>query len=281
MPTEVGVGNGMFERINYLWRIFATGLSFVSFGVGGVILWLLVFPLLTIAVRDPVRRSRCARSIIQHSFAVHVGLMHRLGVLTYEVTGIEKLQRSGLLVLANHPTLIDVVFLVSLIPNADCVVKSKLARNPFTRGPIRATGYICNDNGAGLVDDCIASVRSGKNLIIFPEGTRTSRSGPSHLQRGAANIAVRGVRDITPVIIRCDPPTLSKGEKWYHIPSRRFHVAIEVQDDLPVAPFISGTSEAIASRRLTEYLTAFFAGECASASFGTRNQGPDHHDHVA
>lgn len=261
MPIAVGVGSGMFERINHAWRVFGTGLSFLSFGLGGMLLWLLVFPLLTLFVRDPVRRSRYARRIIHTSFAGFIGLMHRLGVLTYEVRGLERLQRDGLLVLANHPTLIDVVFLVSLIPNADCVVKSRLARNPFTRGPIRATGYICNDNGAGLVDDCIASVRSGKNLIIFPEGTRTPRSGPGRLQRGAANIAVRGVLDITPVIIRCTPPTLSKGEKWYRIPSRRFHVAIEVQDDLPVASFLSGTSEAIASRRLTEFLTAYFAGE--------------------
>ena len=251
----------MLERLNHAWRVFATGLSFLSFGVGGVILWLLVFPVLALVVREPVRRSRLARAIIQRSFAGHIGLMHRLGVLTYEVHGLERLQRNGLLVLANHPTLIDVVFLVSLIENADCVVKSRLARNPFTRGPIRATGYICNDNGAGLVEDCIASVRSGKNLIIFPEGTRTPRTGPARLQRGAANIAVRGGLSVTPIRIRCSPPTLSKGEKWYLVPSRRFHVSIEVGDDLPMASFIDGTTEAIASRRLTEYLTTYFAGE--------------------
>jgi 1-acyl-sn-glycerol-3-phosphate acyltransferase len=258
MPIVAGVGGGMFERINYVWRVFATGLSFVSFGLGGVLFWLLVFPILGLVVRDPARRSRYARTMIHYSFAGHIGLMHRLGVLTYEVRGIERLQRDGLLVLASHPTLIDVVFLVSLIPNADCVVKSRLAKNPFTRGPIRATGYISNDNGAGLVDDCIASVRSGKNLIIFPEGTRTPRSGPRQLQRGAANIAVRGVLNITPVIIKCTPPTLSKGEKWYRIPSRRFHVSIEVREDLAVDSFVRGTTEAIASRRLTEYLTNYF-----------------------
>lgn len=259
MPTGHGVGDGMLDRINYCWRVFATGLSFLGFGVGGVLLRLLVFPPLALLVRDPARRSRYARDIIHHSFAAHVGLMRALGVLTYEVRGIERLQRNGLLVLANHPTLIDVVFLVSLIPNADCVVKSRLARNPFTRGPVRATGYVCNDGGAELVEECIASVRSGKNLIIFPEGTRTPRSGTGRLQRGAANIAVRGVLNITPVTIRCSPPTLSKGEKWYRIPSRRFHVTIEVGEDLTMAPFLDGTTAAIASRRLTAYLAAYFS----------------------
>jgi 1-acyl-sn-glycerol-3-phosphate acyltransferase len=251
----------MLERINYAWRVVATGLSFFSFGVGGVLLRVLAFPLLTLFVRDPERRSRAARSIIHYNFAAFIELMRVLGVLTYEVHGLERLRRNGLLVLANHPTLIDVVFLVSLIENADCVVRSGLARNPFTRGPVKATGYVCNDGGAELVEACIASVRSGKNLVIFPEGTRTPRSGPSRLQRGAANIAVRGVLDVTPVRISCSPRTLSKGEKWYHIPSRRFHVTIEIGEDIPVASFLEGTTAAIASRRLTAFLTAYFSRE--------------------
>jgi len=255
----------MRERINYAWRIVATGLSFTAFGVGGIIQWLVIFPSLNLFVRDLDRRSRLARAIIQRSFALFVQLMRNLGVLTYEIRGAERLQRSGLLILANHPTLLDVVFLISLIPNADCIVRSGLARNLFTRGPIKASGYICNDSGTGLVDDCIASVRSGKNLVIFPEGTRTSRDGHRHLQRGAAYIALRGSLNVTPVVIRCSPPTLSKGEPWYRVPPRCFHVTIEVGVDFPVVPFLAGTTEAIAARRLTDHLVAYFNAGCASA----------------
>ncbi|MEO7478494.1 MAG: lysophospholipid acyltransferase family protein [Lysobacteraceae bacterium] len=255
----------MLDRLNYLWRVIATGVSFLGFGIGGVIQWLLVFPCLNLCVRDTDRRSRLARAVIHRSFAAHIELMRRLGVLTYDIRGAERLQRHGLLILANHPTLIDVVFLISLTPDADCVVKSRLARNPFTRGPVQATGYICNDSGIGLVDDCIASVRSGKNLVIFPEGTRTARNGELHLQRGAANIAVRGALNMTPVVIRCSPPALSKGVPWYRIPSRRFHVTVEVGEDLPVAPFLDQATAAIAARRLTDHLVAYFNTECASA----------------
>ncbi len=248
----------MRERLNLAWRIVGTGLSFASFGIGGVFLWLVVFPLLSVLVRDRARRGRLARTIIRRTFAGFIALMRGLGVLTYEIRGAEKLQRRGLLILANHPTLIDVVFLVSLVPDADCVVKSRLARNPATRGAINATGYICNDSGAGLVEDCIASVKSGKNLIIFPEGTRTRAKNPVPMQRGAANIAVRGVLAITPVVIRCTPPTLSKGQKWYRVPSRRFHMLIEVRDDLQVEPFLAGSTEPLAARKLTDYLTDYF-----------------------
>jgi len=255
----------MRDRINYLWRIVATGLSFTAFGIGGVIQWLLIFPCLNLFVRDPERRSRHARAIIHRSFALFIQLMRRMGVLTYDVRGAERLQRNGLLILANHPTLLDVVFLISLIPNADCIVRSGLARNLFTCGPIKASGYVCNDSGSGLVDDCLASVRTGKNLVIFPEGTRTSRDGHRHLQRGAAYIALRGSLNVTPVVIRCSPPTLSKGEPWYRVPPRSFHVTVEVGVDFPAAPFLAGTTEAIAARRLTDHLVAYFNAGCASA----------------
>lgn len=249
------------SRLNRLWRIVGTGLSFLAFGVGGVLLGVLVFPLINLIARDPATRRRWSRRLVQRSFAFHFGLMRALGVLTFEVRGRERLDRDGLLILANHPTLIDVVLLVSLLPNADCVVKSSLARNPFTRGPVRAAGYVCNDDGAGLIDDCIAAVRRGGALVIFPEGTRSARNAPLRLQRGAANIAIRGRLNITPVLLSCTPMTLGKGEKWYHVPARRFHVVAEVRPDIEVAPFLDeGQGEALAARRLTDYLTRYFRG---------------------
>lgn len=250
----------MRERIDRAWRIVATALSFLAFGVGGLLLGLIVFPLLRLCVRDRVACQRISRRLVQRSFRFHVELMRVLGVLTYDLRGIERLREPGLLVLANHPTLIDVVFLVSLMDNADCIVKSSLARNPFMRGPILACNYIFNDDGAGLIDDCIASLRAGSNLVIFPEGTRTRRDAPMKLQRGAANIAVRGHVDVTPVRIACIPLTLGKGERWYRVPPHRFHYSIEVGDNIPVAAFSdAGQGDALAARRLTDHLTEYFS----------------------
>ncbi len=268
--TVVGAGTAMLERLGRGWRVVATGISFLAFGIGGLFLRVLVIPPIQLLVRDPMRRRRIMRRLVQLSFASHVGLMHRLGVLTYEIHGRERLRRGGLLILANHPTLIDVVFLISLLPNADCIVKSALARNPFMRGPVRAAGYVTNDDGAGLVQDCIDAVRAGGNLVIFPEGTRTARGQPMRLQRGAANIAVRGQLDITPVRISCTPMTLGKGEKWYSVPSRRMHFVIEIGDDLHMARFLgegglASGGEALAARRLTDFLADYFQGESPRA----------------
>lgn len=253
----------MLDRLNWAWRLVATALSFTCFGLGGVILWVVVFPVLSLLVRDRVRLSALARGIIHQAFRAFIGLMHMLGIFTYEVHGLDKLRRQGLLILANHPSLIDVVFLMSFTRHADCVVKAALVRNPFTRGPVLAAGFICNDTGPGMIEDSIASLRSGNNLIIFPEGTRTPTNGDAaKLQRGAANVAVRGGVDVTPVLIHCQPVLLPKGEPWWRVPESRPHFRIEVCDDMPVAmPIDGGPSEAQAARRLTQQLTDYFAVE--------------------
>ncbi|WP_416052882.1 lysophospholipid acyltransferase family protein [Cupriavidus basilensis] len=252
----------MVERLDRAWRVCATGLCFSSFGVGGLVLRVLVFPLLAVLLWSSARRQRVCKNVVHYAFRLFLWLMRSVGVIRYEVLHPERLRRQGLLIVANHPSLIDVVFLIALTRQADCVVRSGLAHNPFTRGPVRATGYVCNDSGAGMVDDCIASLRAGNNLVIFPEGTRTPLHGPLRLQRGAANVAVRGGFALTPVVIRCEPPTLTKGEKWYRVPARRPRYIIDVREDVSVAQMVpSGLDDALAVRHLTQSLSEFFSRE--------------------
>jgi 1-acyl-sn-glycerol-3-phosphate acyltransferase len=249
----------MFRGIFRCWRVFGTGLSFVTVGMGGVF----VFPVLNIVIRSRERRSIIARHVIRFTFRYIVGLMRVMGVFRYEISGLERLERHGLLILANHPTLIDIVFLMAFVKRADCIVKSKLWRNPFTHATIRAAAYVCNDDhGAELIEDCVAAVRRGGNLIIFPEGTRTPANGSISLKRGAANIAVRAPCNVTPVLIRCAPPMLAKGEKWWRLPSCPSHFSIEVQEDISIRPFIAEScSNVLAARRLTDHLQDYFSQE--------------------
>jgi 1-acyl-sn-glycerol-3-phosphate acyltransferase len=252
----------MHDVLGRYWRVFATGLSFFAFGLGGLLLRVLVFPALYLVVWKRERRVTIARAIIRLTFRAFVELMRSLAVLRYEIIGLEKLERGGLLILANHPTLIDTVFLMAFVKRADCIVKSNLWNNPFMRGPIRAAGYINNDGGAALVDACVKSLQDGNNLIVFPEGTRTPASGVISLKRGAANIAVRGGRTVTPVTISCTPPTLGKGEKWWQVPASFARFRIEVRDDIEVRSFsAAGGSAVMAARHLTTHLQNYFTEE--------------------
>lgn len=246
-------------RCNYAWRLVATGLAFTLFGIIGILLPLLVAPVLLVLPGGRPRRQRAARAIINTSCKWFIHTMRLLGILSWKIDGIEKLDRDGLLVLANHPTLIDTLFLMAFMPNTDCIVKSRLLSNPTIRGFILHAGYITNDRGGGLIEAAGASLKSGANLVIFPEGTRTTTGKALKFQRGAANIALRCGVNITPIVIACNPPTLSKEHRWYDIPTRPVVISFSIKDDITIAPF-QDLPITLGARRLTEHLEAFFTG---------------------
>lgn len=239
------------------WRRGAgTALSFTIFGIGGLLIGLLISPLLQLAIRDRVRRQRLARQLIQRLFRAFIAIMKVQGVVDYRLTNIERLQCPGQLILANHPSLIDVIFLIAHTPNATCIVKGKLASNPFTRGPIRVAGYITNRDPEAVLDAARASLARGESLVLFPEGTRTTPGRPIKFRRGAANIALCTDAPITPVLIDCTPTTLTKGDPWYHIPKGRVMMRLYVLD--PLAATASSLQRAHQARQLTRELSDHF-----------------------
>ncbi len=248
----------------YLWRLVFTGLSFALFGLGGLVLRLIVFPLLSLLPASPLRKRQRVRAVISGAFRFFVEFMRWTGVLTYSIKGIERLGQPGQMVIANHPSLIDVVVLISCIRDANCVVKESLWQNPFMRGPIRAAGYISNDGSIDMLETAAQVLKEGQTLIIFPEGTRTTPGQPPNFHRGAASIALRGAQIITPVRISVTPTTLTKAEPWYSIPDRRVHFNLEVGEDINPCDFNACGSAPIASRKLNQHLHSYYIKDDAT-----------------
>ena len=252
----------MRAKLDLVWRTLITAFGFLMFGLGGLLLRVLVFPTLQLFARNRVTRALWAKWIIRHAFLVFVRTLRLLRYFDYELHNVGRLQRGGLLIMANHPSLLDVVLLMSVVPQADCVVKASLWQNPFTAGPVRAAGYISNSGGPDLIDACIATLRAGNNLIIFPEGTRSKPKQALSFQRGAANISIRGAVPITPVLIVCHPPLLIKGEKWYRIPRQRPKFVVQVLEDIDITAYIQPSVEkTLAARQLTAHIQNFFTKE--------------------
>jgi 1-acyl-sn-glycerol-3-phosphate acyltransferase len=248
------------QQLNYIWRLFGTGLSFLLFGVGGLVFSLLIFPLLSLFTRNPARLQSRARAVTGALFRVFLWIMETLGVGRFDVQRGGGLPPEGnCLVVANHPTLIDVVFLIALFPQSDCVVKASLWRNPFMRGVLRAANHIPNDDSIELLNECVSRLRGGGTLILFPEGTRTQRDRKLRFKVGAAAVAVRADARLLPVLIECNPLTLGKGEPWYLIPERRPTIRVRVLESLTVDDFIGREgSERVRKRTLNTELKAFF-----------------------
>lgn len=247
------------------WRLAATAIAFPLIFLGGAIMALTAFPIIHIITPPGERgRERC-QAVIRALFRGYVRLLLLLRLIDLEIEGANKLD-DGVprVIVANHPSQLDVVLLMALVRRAQCVVKRELWESPFFGRVVRGAGYIRNDlEGEAMIAACRASLDAGSSIIIFPEGTRTVPGQPVRLRRGFANIAMLLGAEIQIVTISCTPPTLLKGDRWWDIPPRRPVFRVDVGDRLDTAGRLESTYRSKAARKLVRDLEAYYAGRLA------------------
>ena len=234
---------------------------YITFGIGGLLSSLTILPLLRFWPGTELARIRRVQKAVHIMFRGFVHMLTWTGVIKLTPIEIERLSSAkGQVVIANHPTLVDVVVLISLMPNAGCIVKQGIWRNPFMRGVVACAGYIPNRGAELLLEDCKQVLESGTNLIIFPEGTRTVLGTCiNDFARGAANIALRTKTDLLPVVLRTNAPGLSKQEAWYEIPRRTIGMRVEVGETIRHIRYDANVGgDAKMARQLTRDLEDYF-----------------------
>jgi 1-acyl-sn-glycerol-3-phosphate acyltransferase len=257
------------------WRFVATASAFAVFGAGAVLVTVLWFAPLALVPSATVRR-RAARAVIRTGYRLFLGFLDTAGVVGFDVEpeSLARLAKGGNVIVANHPTLLDVMVLLAYVPQTCCVVKHTLFRNPFVSLAIRAAGYVPNRDPEQLLRDCDAALARGEPLIVFPEATRSVPGEPLRLQRGAAAVALNSGAVLNVVHFRCEPVLLSKGDPWYRIPERRPCLAARLGASLRARDFRrSGENRSVAARQLTLALERELSGGIhLDARAGTRAQ---------
>jgi 1-acyl-sn-glycerol-3-phosphate acyltransferase len=248
------------KPLDYYWRLVATALAFAAFGVCGLAFSLIVCPLASIwPHRDSKQRVIVA---IIHAFVrALVAVLVRVGVMKLDVHGARALRRDApraAIVVANHPTWIDVMVLLSLTPRACCVVKSAHWSNPFFWGVMRAAEYVSNANPVELVEAGARQLARGYTMIIFPEGTRSPTRNRMHtFSRGFAHMALQSGAPILPVLMDCDPPAFTKDMRWHDVPERAFHMQVNVLEPLRADELAArDETPALAARTVTSAIEA-------------------------
>lgn len=267
----------MWHRLERLWRSFGTGLFLALIGVGGSVLALTVFPLIALLTRDRETRRRRIQFTLHHSLRLYCFGIDLLKVANVRVAGLERLQGArGVLIVANHPSLLDVVMIMAAIPNVQCVVKGGLWRNPFFRLTVEGAGYLRNDLAPEeLMAACVASLQAGDNLILFPEGTRTVRGQPMRLHRGFANIALEAGADLQLITMTCEPPLLHKGNPWWRVPESRTTFQMEVGERLDIKGFLGYRYRSLSARKLVEFIEHYYSENKGNEQFGGRAEADD------
>jgi 1-acyl-sn-glycerol-3-phosphate acyltransferase len=254
--------SGIAARAERTWRLPATGFGFAVFFLGGALAALTVFPAIGLIVRDPAARHDRTRAMIRRMFRAYLAMLSMLRVLKLEIHDAEALGRiEGKLIVANHPTLLDVVLLIALVPRVQCIVKHQLWQSRYLGGVVRQAGYIRNDlPSEALLEACRDSLAAGCNLIVFPEGTRTLPEQPVRFHRGFANIALLAGADIQTVGIRCNPMFLMKGQPWWQIPPAPPKFTVRIGTSLDIKEVSRDVARPRAARAVVSSMEKYYAG---------------------
>lgn len=240
-----------------LWRYLATYAGYALFGCGALLLMGVGFPVLRLMHSEKKELHMASRRLTSLAFRIFVfyAQVTRAAKLDLEPLKKTTLPQTGAILVANHPTLLDYVFIASVFPTIDCVVRSTLLNNPFLSGIIRACGYLTNDDPETIFEECKNRFRQGDALLIFPEGTRSVPGKASHLHRGAAQLALRCNIPVIAIHIECSEWWLGKQLPWYTIPAKQPELTLSYVKTINSTDFLTKEkSTALAARRLTEEL---------------------------
>ena len=156
--------------------------------------------------------SRLGQRMIMGGFHVLLELMRVTRLASFDLSAIDSLRdEPGLVIAANHPTLLDALLVTSRLPRIVCITKASLWDNPALGAGARLAGYIRNDAPHRLVRRAAGAIHGGSQLLIFPEGTRTTEPPLGHFKAGFALMARQAGAPVQTVFLEASSPYLEKG----------------------------------------------------------------------
>src|SRR5260370_28377010 len=137
-----------------------------------------------------------------------------------DLRAIDTLRDGPPVILApNHPCLIDALLILTRHPNIVCVMKSALMRNVFLGSGSRLARYVRNESTRQMVKESVTHLLEGAVLLLFPEGTRTTRAPINPLVGSVALIAEHADVPVQTLIVETDSAYLRKGSPLFKLPS--------------------------------------------------------------
>jgi 1-acyl-sn-glycerol-3-phosphate acyltransferase len=153
------------QTVLYYVCLLVIGLIFT---IGGVICWLT-------SVFLPKKEAVIwSRAITRVAFYHYLSLCSVLGLMQIDTKALEQLNgRNGLVIAPNHPSMIDVVLIMSRLKNCTCIAKDSLIKHLIFGVSARANQYISNGDLTSMIKQAVCAIDSGAHVLVFPEGTRT------------------------------------------------------------------------------------------------------------
>lgn len=192
------------------------GLGFLG---GMCVLWTPVALVLRPVLPAALGR-RFGRYMVSAGFRVYLGWLSLLGACRFDLAELDVLRDEGPLILApNHPCLLDAVMVISRLPDVACIMKSALMDNLLLGAGARLARYIRNEPPLTMVMSAVDDLAGGSQLLVFPEGTRTTRWPVNPLKSSVALIAARARVPVQTLFVETDSAYLAKGWGLFRRPA--------------------------------------------------------------
>jgi len=202
-------------------------------------------------------RKRLGRRLISASVRCYLGMLALMGACRFDLSELDALRDEPPMVIApNHPSLLDALMVLSALPNAGCIMKADIVNNVVFGAAARVAGYVRNTPLRTMVQLAIADLREGSHVLLFPEGTRTTRFPIGRLQGTTGLIAKNAVVPVQTVFIETSSGFLGKGWALTWVPRMpiTYRVRLGKRFDPPAH-----------SARFMEELEEYFQSELANA----------------
>ena len=157
--------------------------------------------------------------LISCLFRVFLAGAERCGLMRLDLSALDALNACDRsLLVANHPSMIDVFLIVSRVHRTVCLMKASIGTNVLFGVGAYLAGYVSNQRTETMVRRAARMLVPGQHLLAFPEGTRTIRQPVNDIKPGAALIAKLSHAPLQPIIIVTNSPYLSKGWPLFRPP---------------------------------------------------------------
>lgn len=204
--------------------------------------------------------ARLGQYAIMATFRLFLFLLSGSGIAHFDLGALDALRDQGALIIApNHPALIDVVLIVSRLPNIVGIMKAQIWHNILFGGGANLARYIRNDSARALIRRSVAAAQEGCSLLIFPEGTRTRGSHLHPFKPGFALIAKKARVPVQTVFIETNSPFLGKNWPLFKKPEFPLYYRVTLGEKFQVQGEVN-----VFVKNLEEYFARALAQTTAS-----------------
>ena len=219
-------------------------ISFFVFACGAILLNFFVF----LFIKN--NKTLCS-DIIHYAWKFFVYFMMILGLFKLDIKNLSKIENK--VIVATHPSFIDIVILIALIPHSTCFVKKELAYNPILKNLVNSI-FITNEvELEELKSESKKMLDLGFNVIIFPSGIRHRRNEFPKIKKGASLIALNANKNIVPIRFFSNNDFMFINQPFYKVGEKRVTFEIEQMSEINVQDFISA-SEIVSKKKITQQI---------------------------